>query len=89
MTKSGLSALLRPEDSIVVLIDHQPFQFANLHSHEPTLIIVRASLRMARELDALNQERRDIEAGMQQEALAAAGAPEGLASPSGCMPSGR
>lgn len=37
--KTGLEALLRPEDSIVVLIDHQPFQFANLHSHEPTMII--------------------------------------------------
>lgn len=38
MPKTGLDALLRPEDSIVVLIDHQPFQFANLHSHEPTMI---------------------------------------------------
>jgi len=37
--KTGLDALLRPEDSIVVLIDHQPFQFANLHSHEPTMVI--------------------------------------------------
>lgn len=37
--KIGLDALLRPADSILVLIDHQPFQFANLHSHEPTLII--------------------------------------------------
>ncbi|WP_192348568.1 hydrolase [Algoriphagus sp. Y33] len=37
--KIGLEGLLRPEDSIVVLIDHQPFQVANLHSHEPTLII--------------------------------------------------
>jgi len=37
--KIGLEALLRPADSILVLIDHQPFQFANLHSHEPTLII--------------------------------------------------
>jgi nicotinamidase-related amidase len=37
--KNGLDALLRPEDSILVLIDHQPFQFANLHSHEPTMII--------------------------------------------------
>ena len=26
--KIGLQGLLRPEDSIVVLIDHQPFQFA-------------------------------------------------------------
>lgn len=39
MPKNGLDALLRPEDSIVVLIDHQPFQFANLNSHEPTLIV--------------------------------------------------
>lgn len=38
MSKSGLQALLRPEDSIVVLIDHQPYQFANLHSHEPTIV---------------------------------------------------
>ncbi len=37
--KTGLDALLRPADSIVVLIDHQPFQFANLHSHEPTMVI--------------------------------------------------
>ena len=39
MPRTGLDALLRPEDSILVLIDHQPFQFANLHSHEPTMII--------------------------------------------------
>jgi len=38
MIKAGLPALLRPQDSIVVLIDHQPFQFANLHSHDPTMI---------------------------------------------------
>ncbi|MGW4237004.1 hydrolase [Streptomyces sp. NPDC004749] len=37
--KSGLQALLTPEESVVVLIDHQPFQFANLHSHEPTMIV--------------------------------------------------
>ena len=37
--KIGLEGLLRPEDSIVVLIDHQPFQFANLNSHEPTMVI--------------------------------------------------
>jgi len=37
--KTGLDALLRPTDSIVVLIDHQPFQFTNLNSHEPTMII--------------------------------------------------
>ncbi len=37
--KIGLDALLRPDDSILVLIDHQAYQFANLHSHEPTMII--------------------------------------------------
>jgi nicotinamidase-related amidase len=37
--KIGLEGLLRPDDSILVLIDHQPYQFANLHSHEPTMII--------------------------------------------------
>jgi nicotinamidase-related amidase len=39
MPKTGLGALLRPEDSILVLIDHQPYQFANVNSHEPTMII--------------------------------------------------
>lgn len=37
--KTGLEALLRPGDSILVLIDHQPFQFSNLNSHEPTMIV--------------------------------------------------
>src|SRR4051812_6645779 len=36
--KTGLDALLTPEKSILVLIDHQPYQFANLHSHDPGLI---------------------------------------------------
>jgi nicotinamidase-related amidase len=31
--------LLRREDSILLLIDHQPYQFTNLNSHEPTMII--------------------------------------------------
>lgn len=39
MPKNGLEALLRPEDSILVLIDHQPYQFANLNSHEPSMIV--------------------------------------------------
>src|SRR5882672_8220266 len=39
MSKTGLEALLTPKDSVLLLIDHQPFQFANLHSHEPTLIV--------------------------------------------------
>ena len=37
--KTGLDALLTPQNSVLVLIDHQPFQFANLHSHEPTMIL--------------------------------------------------
>src|SRR5712692_6264471 len=37
--KTGLDALLRPEDSILVLIDHEPYQFTNLNSHEPTMIV--------------------------------------------------
>jgi nicotinamidase-related amidase len=36
--KTGLDALLSPEKSILILIDHQPFQFANLHSHDPSVI---------------------------------------------------
>jgi len=37
--RAGLGALLTPENSVLLLIDHQAFQIANLHSHEPTLII--------------------------------------------------
>ena len=37
--KTGMNALLMPEESVWVLIDHQPFQFANLNSHEPTMIV--------------------------------------------------
>ncbi|CAM5457069.1 hydrolase [Streptomyces cyaneofuscatus] len=37
--KAGLDALLTPEESVLVLIDHQPFQFANLNSHEPTMVV--------------------------------------------------
>jgi nicotinamidase-related amidase len=36
---SGLSALLTPEESVLVLVDHQGFQFANMHSHEPQLVV--------------------------------------------------
>jgi nicotinamidase-related amidase len=39
MAKTGLQALLTPKDSVLLLIDHQPFQFSNLHSHEPTMIV--------------------------------------------------
>ncbi|WP_088345280.1 MULTISPECIES: hydrolase [Rhodomicrobium] len=36
---NGLESLLTPEDSVLLLIDHQPFQFANLHSHEPSMVL--------------------------------------------------
>src|SRR6266478_8380142 len=38
-TKVGLDALLTPENCVILLIDHQPFQLANVHSHEPTIVI--------------------------------------------------
>jgi nicotinamidase-related amidase len=37
--KVGLEALLAPDNCVVVLIDHQPFQLANVNSHEPTMVI--------------------------------------------------
>jgi nicotinamidase-related amidase len=38
-SRNGLDSLLRPADSVLVLIDHQPFQLANLNSHEPQMVI--------------------------------------------------
>jgi nicotinamidase-related amidase len=38
-TRTGLDALLSPERSVLLLIDHQPFQFSNLHSHDPQMVI--------------------------------------------------
>src|SRR3546814_9978795 len=37
--RNGLSPLLRPEDSVLLLIDHQPYQLANVNSHEPQMDI--------------------------------------------------
>ena len=39
LTKVGLDALLTPDNCVLVLIDHQPFQLANVNSHEPTMVI--------------------------------------------------
>jgi len=41
-TKVGLEALLTPDNCVVVMIDHQPFQIANVNSHEPTMVINNA-----------------------------------------------
>src|SRR5213594_4524817 len=38
-SKAGLGALLTPENSVLILIDHQPFQFAGLRSHDTQSII--------------------------------------------------
>ena len=37
--KAGLGALLSPDNCVLLLIDHQPFQFAGLRSHDPQTII--------------------------------------------------
>lgn len=37
--RNGLNSLLRPEDSVLVLIDHQPYQLANLNSHDPHIVV--------------------------------------------------
>jgi nicotinamidase-related amidase len=37
--RNGLTSLLRPEDSVLVLIDHQPYQLANLNSHDPHMVV--------------------------------------------------
>ena len=38
-TKVGLDALLTPENCVLLLIDHQPSQLANVNSHDPTTVI--------------------------------------------------
>uniref|UniRef100_UPI003F496CE7 hydrolase n=1 Tax=Ensifer adhaerens TaxID=106592 RepID=UPI003F496CE7 len=37
--RNGLASLLRPEDSVLVMIDHQPYQLANLNSHDPHMVV--------------------------------------------------
>ncbi len=41
--RNGHDSLLRPEDSVLVLIDHQPYQLANLNSHEPQMVVNNAT----------------------------------------------
>src|ERR687893_538264 len=38
-SKMGLAALLTPENCALMLIDHQPFQFTGLNSHDPQTIV--------------------------------------------------
>ena len=37
--RNGLDSLLRPEDSVLVLIDHQPYQLSNVNSHDPQAVV--------------------------------------------------
>ena len=37
--KAGLDALLTPDNCALILIDHQPFQFAGLRSHDSQTIV--------------------------------------------------
>lgn len=37
--RNGLESLLRPEDSVLVLIDHQPYQMSSMTSHDPQAVI--------------------------------------------------
>ena len=38
-SKNGLEALLTPDNCALILIDHQPFQFAGLRSHDTQTVI--------------------------------------------------
>lgn len=38
-SRNGLDLLLRPEDSVLILIDHQPYQLTNLNSHDPHMVV--------------------------------------------------
>jgi nicotinamidase-related amidase len=42
-SRNGLASLLRPDDSVLVLIDHQPYQLANLNSHDPHIMVNNAT----------------------------------------------
>jgi nicotinamidase-related amidase len=67
-TKVGLEALLTPENCAVLLIDHQPFQLANVNSHEPTMVMnnVTALAKTAKTfniptiLTTVNEERGGV-----------------------------
>lgn len=37
--KAGLGALLTPQNCVLILIDHQPFQFAALRSHDSQTVV--------------------------------------------------
>ena len=52
-SKAGLGALLTPDNCALVLIDHQPFQFAGLRSHD-TQTIINNVVGLAKSAKAFN-----------------------------------
>ncbi len=51
--KAGLGALLTPDNCALILIDHQPFQFAGLRSHD-TQTIINNVVGLAKSAKAFN-----------------------------------
>jgi nicotinamidase-related amidase len=52
-SKNGLGALLTPANCVLILIDHQPFQFAGLRSHD-TQTIINNTVGLAKSAKAFN-----------------------------------
>jgi nicotinamidase-related amidase len=52
-SKAGLDALLTPDNCALILIDHQPFQFAGLRSHD-TQTIINNVVGLAKSAKAFN-----------------------------------
>jgi nicotinamidase-related amidase len=52
-SKAGLDALLTPDNCVVLLIDHQPFQFAGLRSHD-TQTVINNVVGLAKSAKAFN-----------------------------------
>lgn len=51
--KAGLGAMLTPDNCVLILIDHQPFQFAGLRSHD-TQTIINNVVGLAKSAKAFN-----------------------------------
>lgn len=51
--KAGLQAMLTPDNCVLILIDHQPFQFAGLRSHD-TQTIINNVVGLAKSAKAFN-----------------------------------
>jgi hypothetical protein len=79
MSNTGLQGLLTPENSVLIQIDHQPFRFANLHSHEPT-VIVNNIIGLGRTISAMRNWRDPMNTQEHQKTSAWPRALQGLVS---------